>query len=49
MGCNRGANSNFVDLGYVTIAIFALCWLASILIYRAKRFDEFQIDRWELK
>lgn len=32
-------NDNFGLLGYITIAIFTLSWIASIVIYRAKRFD----------
>ncbi|HEX5420632.1 MAG TPA: HoxN/HupN/NixA family nickel/cobalt transporter, partial [Gammaproteobacteria bacterium] len=33
-------NDSFGILGYVIIAIFALGWLSSILIYRFKRYDE---------
>jgi high-affinity nickel-transport protein len=36
-------NDNFGTLGYVIIAIFALSWLTSILIYRAKHFDEIEV------
>ncbi len=36
-------NDNFGTLGYLIIAIFALSWLASIVIYRVKRFDQLQI------
>ncbi|HEX7683462.1 MAG TPA: HoxN/HupN/NixA family nickel/cobalt transporter [Trinickia sp.] len=33
-------NDNFGALGYVIIGIFALSWIASVVIYRVKRFDE---------
>jgi high-affinity nickel-transport protein len=36
-------NDNFGTIGYVIIGIFALSWLASIVIYRVKRFDELEI------
>jgi high-affinity nickel-transport protein len=36
-------NDNFGTLGYLIIAIFALSWLASVVIYRVKRFDQLQI------
>jgi high-affinity nickel-transport protein len=36
-------NGNFGTLGYLIIGIFALSWLASIVIYRIKRFDELQV------
>jgi high-affinity nickel-transport protein len=36
-------NDNFGTLGYVIIAIFALSWLTSILIYRAKHFDKIKV------
>ena len=32
-------------LGYIIIGIFALSWAASVLIYRAKRFDELEVGR----
>ncbi|TFW30527.1 HoxN/HupN/NixA family nickel/cobalt transporter [Massilia horti] len=38
-------NDNFGMLGYVVIGIFALSWAASVLIYRAKRFDELKVGR----
>ncbi|HTR05851.1 MAG TPA: HoxN/HupN/NixA family nickel/cobalt transporter [Paraburkholderia sp.] len=38
-------NDNFGTLGYIIIAIFAVSWIASILIYRAKRFDELELSR----
>jgi high-affinity nickel-transport protein len=34
---------NFGTLGYVIIALFALSWLLSMLIYRVKRFDEIEV------
>ncbi len=37
-------NDNFGTIGYVIIGIFALSWLASVVIYRVKRFDEFEIE-----
>jgi nickel/cobalt transporter (NiCoT) family protein len=33
-------NDNFGMLGYIIIGIFALSWIASVVIYRVKRFDE---------
>jgi high-affinity nickel-transport protein len=36
-------NGNFGTIGYVIIGIFALSWLASIVIYRVKRFDQLEI------
>jgi len=38
-------NDNFGTLGYIIIAIFAVSWIASILIYRVKRFDELELSR----
>ncbi|PQV54595.1 HoxN/HupN/NixA family nickel/cobalt transporter [Paraburkholderia sp. BL21I4N1] len=38
-------NDNFGTLGYVIIGIFALSWLVSALIYRAKKFDDMEISR----
>lgn len=37
-------NENFGTLGYYIIAIFALSWLLSVVIYRVKRFDEVKIN-----
>jgi high-affinity nickel-transport protein len=37
-------NDNFGTIGYVIIGIFALSWLASIVTYRVKRFDELEVD-----
>jgi high-affinity nickel-transport protein len=36
----RALNDNFGVLGYVIIGIFAASWLASIVIYRARGYDE---------
>lgn len=36
-------NDNFGTIGYVIIGVFALSWLASVVIYRAKRFDEIEV------
>jgi nickel/cobalt transporter (NiCoT) family protein len=36
-------NDNFGTIGYAIIGIFALSWLASVVIYRANRFDELEI------
>jgi nickel/cobalt transporter (NiCoT) family protein len=36
-------NENFGVLGYLIIGIFLVCWLASVAIYRLKRFDEMEV------
>jgi high-affinity nickel-transport protein len=36
-------NDNFGVLGYVIIGIFALAWLLSVVIYRAKGYDELDV------
>ncbi len=36
-------NENFGVLGYVIIGVFALSWLASALIYRAKGYDSIEV------
>jgi nickel/cobalt transporter (NiCoT) family protein len=33
-------NDNFGDLGFVIIGIFVLCWIISLLVYRAKGYDK---------
>lgn len=38
-------NHNFGTLGYFIIGFFALCWAASVFIYRVKRFDELEVVR----
>ena len=37
-------NHNFGTLGYFIIAVFALCWAASVFIYRVRRFDELEVQ-----
>jgi nickel/cobalt transporter (NiCoT) family protein len=37
-------NDNFGMLGYIIIGIFALSWIASLVIYRVKRLDEVQAN-----
>ena len=36
-------NDNFGTLGYVIIGVFALAWLLSVVIYRAKGYDELDV------
>jgi high-affinity nickel-transport protein len=36
-------NDNFGLLGYGIIGVFALGWLASLIIYRVKRYDEIEV------
>ena len=36
-------NDNFGVLGYVIIGVFALSWLVSVLIYRAKGYDKIDV------
>ncbi len=36
-------NENFGVLGYCIIALFALCWIVSIAIYKWRRFDRFEV------
>jgi high-affinity nickel-transport protein len=36
-------NDNFGSLGYVVIAVFAISWFASVVVYRLKRYDEIEI------
>ena len=38
-------NDNFGTLGFVIIGIFAFSWIVSVLIYRARRFDELEVGR----
>jgi high-affinity nickel-transport protein len=38
-------NDNFGTLGYIIIGIFLLSWIASVVIYRVKRFDELEVGR----
>ena len=37
-------NDNFGLLGYGTIAVFALGWLASFVVYRLGRYDEIEAN-----
>jgi nickel/cobalt transporter (NiCoT) family protein len=36
-------NDNFGTLGYLIIAIFAVSWIISAVIYRVKRYDEIEV------
>jgi high-affinity nickel-transport protein len=36
-------NNHFGDLGYVIIGIFIVSWLASLLVYKLKRYDDIEI------
>jgi high-affinity nickel-transport protein len=36
-------NDNFGMLGYIIIGVFAFSWIASIAIYRLKRYDEIEV------
>ena len=36
-------NENFGALGYLIIAIFAVSWLISVLVYRLNRYDEIEV------
>ena len=36
-------NDNFGVLGYIIIGVFALSWLASVVIYRAKGYDAIEV------
>ena len=38
------ANDNFGTLGYVIIAVFVVCWLASMTFFRLARLDELAVD-----
>jgi high-affinity nickel-transport protein len=37
-------NDHFGTVGYVIIGIFALSWIISLVVYRANRFDELQVN-----
>ncbi|MBO0661542.1 HoxN/HupN/NixA family nickel/cobalt transporter [Jiella sp. MQZ9-1] len=37
-------NDNLADLGYVLVGIFALSWLVSTVIYRARGYDDAVVD-----
>ena len=36
-------NENFGSLGYLIVAIFIVSWLASVMLYRLKRYDELEV------
>jgi high-affinity nickel-transport protein len=36
-------NENFGTLGYLIIVIFIVSWLASVLVYRLKRYDDIEV------
>ena len=38
-------NDNFGALGFGIIAVFALCWAASLAFYKWRRFDELELNR----
>jgi len=37
-------NDNFGTIGFVIIGVFAVSWMASLLIYRLNRYDEIEVD-----
>jgi len=37
-------NNNFGMLGFIVIGVFAMSWMASILIYRRNRYDEIEVS-----
>ena len=37
-------NDRFGMVGYLIIVVFALCWLASIAIYRLKGYDAIEVQ-----
>jgi len=37
-------NDNFGVLGYLIIGVFALAWLISVLVYRAKGYDKLEVE-----
>jgi high-affinity nickel-transport protein len=37
-------NNNFTTIGFTVIGIFLLSWIASMVIYKAKRYDEIQVS-----
>jgi nickel/cobalt transporter (NiCoT) family protein len=43
-GAIGAVNDNFGVLGYVIIGIFVLSWLVSFLIYRARGYDEIEVE-----
>ena len=43
-GAIGSLNDNFGVLGFIIIGVFAVSWLASILIYRRNRYDEIEVS-----
>src|SRR5439155_23656939 len=39
-----GRNDSFGMLGYLIIAVFVACWIASMAIYRFKRYDAIEVQ-----
>jgi high-affinity nickel-transport protein len=37
-------NGNFNNLGFIIISVFIVAWLASFVIYRAKRYDDLEVN-----
>jgi high-affinity nickel-transport protein len=37
-------NDNFGMLGFIIIGVFVVCWLASLMVYRFKRYDEIEVN-----
>jgi len=37
-------NDNFGTIGYLIIAVFAVSWIGSIIIYRARGYDRLEVD-----
>jgi nickel/cobalt transporter (NiCoT) family protein len=38
-------NDNFGTLGYLIVGIFVVSWVVSLLVYRAKRYDEIEVAK----
>jgi nickel/cobalt transporter (NiCoT) family protein len=38
-----GASNNFGELGFIIIGVFVVSWLASIAVYRLRRFDDIDV------
>jgi nickel/cobalt transporter (NiCoT) family protein len=43
-GAIGSLNDNFGVLGYAIVAIFAVAWLISYVVYRANRYDEIEVS-----
>jgi high-affinity nickel-transport protein len=37
-------NDNFGTIGFVIIGVFVVSWIASLLIYRMKKYDEIEVS-----